>query len=123
MKATNTKKDTLSTDSLSLSNLSLSDLSLSDLSLSGFYQKILAVVFAPVLAVSLSNCTSQPDLESSPVGQCATPRPQVCTMQYAPVCATHSDQHQETHSSACNACADDSVISYLPGTCEEEKAL
>jgi hypothetical protein len=50
---------------------------------------------------------------------CADPRPQVCTMIYAPVCAAHSDGRIETHASACNACADDTVLTYEDGPCEE----
>jgi len=41
-------------------------------------------------------------------------------MIYAPVCATHMDGREETHASACNACADDTVATYTDGACEEE---
>jgi hypothetical protein len=52
---------------------------------------------------------------------CSEPRPQVCTMIYAPVCAVHADGSTQTHASACNACADDSVVGYRSGDCDEEK--
>jgi hypothetical protein len=49
---------------------------------------------------------------------CAEPRPQVCTMIYAPVCAEHRDGHRETHASDCNACADETVVAHRDGPCE-----
>lgn len=54
---------------------------------------------------------------------CEAPRPQVCTMIYLPVCAEHTDGRLETHASACNACADDTVIAYRNDACEDAAAL
>ena len=59
---------------------------------------------------------------------CTNPRPQVCTMIYAPVCATRDtgvrcikapcpSEEQVTKSSGCNACSDEKVISYVDGEC------
>ena len=59
---------------------------------------------------------------------CANPRPQVCTMIYAPVCATRDtgvrcikapcpSEEQVTRSSGCNACSDEKVMSYVEGEC------
>ena len=59
---------------------------------------------------------------------CSNPRPQVCTMIYAPVCATRDtgvrcikapcpSEEQVTKSSGCNACSDEKVISYVEGEC------
>lgn len=52
--------------------------------------------------------------------QCDPPRPQVCTMEYAPVCATLKGGEQRDYSSGCNACADDNVASWAPGKCEQQ---
>jgi hypothetical protein len=49
--------------------------------------------------------------------QCDSPRPQVCTMEYAPVCAYLMAGGSRAYSSGCNACADDAVAVYLPGSC------
>ncbi|MFN2287981.1 MAG: hypothetical protein ABR578_06565 [Chromatocurvus sp.] len=50
---------------------------------------------------------------------CTPPRPEVCTMIYAPVCATLADNvSQKQYSSPCNACADDRVVAYREGACE-----
>lgn len=51
--------------------------------------------------------------------QCPAERPQVCTMEYNPVCATVKSGGQKTYSSPCNACADEQVTQYLGGACPE----
>jgi len=65
--------------------------------------------------------------EKKPV-VCPEKRPEVCTMIYAPVCATRDtgvrcirapcpSEEQVTKSSGCNACSDPKVISYVEGDC------
>jgi hypothetical protein len=59
---------------------------------------------------------------------CAEPRTKMCTTIYQPVCATRDtgvrcikapcpSEEKVTRSSACNACSDPKVISYVPGEC------
>jgi cytochrome c5 len=75
-------------------------------------------VVAFVLVVVLSACATRP--ETPPlVVQCGVERPQVCTMEYDPVCAERVSGGRETYSSPCNACADDTVTGYLRGACPE----
>ncbi|MEZ5569779.1 MAG: hypothetical protein R3E54_15810 [Halioglobus sp.] len=50
---------------------------------------------------------------------CPEPRPQVCTMEYAPTCGLHADGSREQYASPCNACADDRVVATLIGACPE----
>jgi len=52
------------------------------------------------------------------VTACTEPRPQICTMQYLPVCATLKGGVIKTYSSGCSACSDTKVISYKPGKCK-----
>ncbi len=61
---------------------------------------------------------------------CATPRPQLCTMEYRPVCALRDtgircvttpcdSTEQVTYSNACSACADEKVYSYQAEACDQ----
>lgn len=65
----------------------------------------------------LAACAAQP--EPTGLTRCSEPRPQVCTMEYAPVCATLTAGGQKEHASSCNACADDAVTGYVSGMCPE----
>ena len=61
-------------------------------------------------------CSASPP-GPDPVTQCIEPRPQVCTMEYNPVCATLLAGGIKQYASPCNACADDAVFSYLADVC------
>jgi hypothetical protein len=71
--------------------------------------------------LSACNGTTTPHSSSGEGVQCVDPRPQVCTMEYNPVCAVVSDGSSKQYSSPCNACADDAAKSYLPGACLVEE--
>lgn len=49
---------------------------------------------------------------------CEDPRPQVCTLQYQPVCGFSSADEFKTYSNACSACSDEIVTGHRPGACE-----
>jgi hypothetical protein len=56
--------------------------------------------------------------ETSPnLVQCTEPRPQMCTMEYLPVCADLRDGTRRTYASGCVACADADVVGYRPDQC------
>ena len=48
---------------------------------------------------------------------CTDPRPQVCTMDYTPVCGVRVDQTSKTYSNGCSACSDSEVVGYQEGAC------
>jgi hypothetical protein len=50
---------------------------------------------------------------------CTDPRPEVCTMEYRPVCGERKDGSHKTYSNGCNACSDHEVIGYIEGECKE----
>ena len=63
--------------------------------------------------------------------QCTEPRPEICTMDYTPVCATIDNgtrcattpcesTETATYANACSACADPAVIYHLPAACESQ---
>lgn len=66
--------------------------------------------------------------ESTDAKKCQSPRPQMCTKEFRPVCATRDtgircvttpcpSSEMVTKSNACTACSDDKVISYIQGVC------
>lgn len=75
------------------------------------------IALGALLFLFLAACQTQPI--PSLVTQCEDPRPQVCTMEYAPVCADLAAGGKATYASGCNACADDAVSGYLKGECPE----
>jgi len=48
---------------------------------------------------------------------CTEPRPQICTREYDPVCATLQDGNVKTYATGCTSCSDDAVKGYRPGEC------
>lgn len=83
------------------------------------------VILSATTAV-LCGCAETPEraptLPSAPVDawtQCETPRPMVCTMEYAPVCARLAEDELKTYPSRCNACADVAVSAWRAAPCEE----
>ena len=77
-------------------------------------KKIQAMIVVVALFV-LAACAGNP--APLPGTQCSDPRPQVCTMEYNPVCATLVAGGVKQYASGCNACADDAVSSYMPDVC------
>ena len=74
--------------------------------------RFLYVVVVPGLS-ACSAVASQPEVEK----MCTSPRPEVCTMDYAPVCGIRADSTANTYSNACSACSDPKVIGYNTGEC------
>lgn len=73
-----------------------------------------------------------PEAEAPVVTQCTEPRPEMCTMQYLPVCANVAEApvckpgmacpavimlKKKTYSNSCSACSDPKVRSYSEGEC------
>ena len=84
---------------------------------------------ASALLLVLTACAQLPSLPDDAV-RCVEPRPQVCTMDYRPVCATRDNgtrcvttpcdsTETATYANGCGACADPAVIAWVPGACPE----
>lgn len=73
-----------------------------------------------------------PEEHTSVVTQCKDPRPEMCTMQYLPVCGNVAEapvckpgmdcpavimMKKKTYSNSCSACSDPKVRSYTEGEC------
>jgi hypothetical protein len=49
---------------------------------------------------------------------CPEPRPELCTMNYLPVCAQRKDGAFKSYANGCTSCTDTEVIGYRDGECE-----
>ena len=85
------------------------------------------------LALATTSCVGTTDKEAIAATNeavvCTEPRPQICTHDYNPVCATRDTgircvttpcptTEEITYSNGCAACSDKRVISYRPSSCE-----
>ncbi len=78
-------------------------------------------LLATTLTLLLSGCTQQA-MQPSPAPTetpCPEPRPQICTMDYRPVCGQGYSGEQRTFSNGCAACGDDSMRAYIDTACPE----
>ncbi|MCK4837408.1 MAG: hypothetical protein KAS94_01320 [Desulfobulbaceae bacterium] len=78
-------------------------------------QKIyLSTFFAVVVFLNAcSSVTSQPRVDK----MCTEPRPEICTMNYLPVCGVRIGHTSKTYSNGCSACSDSEVVGYNTGKC------
>jgi hypothetical protein len=67
-------------------------------------------VITALLVISLLSLFGCVGGQSKPIDglqtTCIAPRPQICTMDYTPVCARLENGELKTYSNACSACAD-----------------
>jgi hypothetical protein len=66
---------------------------------------------------SITGCTPQPVISPDDMTMCSNPRPEICTMEYEPVCGYSANDEPRSFASACTACSDITVIGYRPGEC------
>lgn len=76
---------------------------------------ILFLLVTTICSCSInSNVTHQ---NNTKIIQCEEIRPQICTMEYLPVCASMNNTNKRTYASGCSACSDINVTHYIPGEC------
>ncbi|MEA3291253.1 MAG: hypothetical protein U9Q71_02950 [Pseudomonadota bacterium] len=81
-------------------------------------------ILLPILAAFaiLAACNSDSDTSSGDSGstlkRCTDPRPEVCTLEYDPVCGVTRDGKTKTYATACNACSNQEVMGYYPKACK-----
>lgn len=82
---------------------------------------LLSALFILCLMGSMAIAAQQRDEQKSENKQtvCTDPRPQVCTMDYRPVCGERKDGSRKTYSNGCTACSDHEVIGYVEGECKK----
>jgi len=65
-------------------------------------------------AYSDKNNTTEPEALIT----CKEPRPQICTREYNPVCATLKDGSTQTMATGCTACSNYQITAYEMGQCK-----
>ena len=72
--------------------------------------KNFALISVLAATALIGACQNQPAQYNEIDNLCADPRPQMCTMNYLPVCGVLEDNSQKTYSNACSACSDGNVV-------------
>lgn len=76
-----------------------------------------AMLLTTLVLLAACSANTPAPVQSLTTNQCSEPRPQVCTLEYNPVCGELAGGTRTEYSSPCNACAHDAVIRYIPGKC------
>ena len=79
-------------------------------------QKLAILVAVAVLGA----CAAQepgPDSTEN-IQACEDPRPQICTLEYAPVCGILGNQERKEFSNGCSACGNADVTGWVAGPCD-----
>jgi len=86
--------------------------------------KMRAVTWIALLATALflSACAAdpqkQPEAAALGMTECENPRPEICTMDYTPVCGQLISGEEKTYANGCSACSVTNVIGYKAGECQ-----
>ena len=69
----------------------------------------------------MAGCATSSEKSMTEAGAtvCEDPRPQVCTADYRPVCATLKDGSSKTYPNGCGACGDANVQYWVENACPE----
>jgi hypothetical protein len=80
----------------------------------------LSIIMIAGLVVGACATAPKDEMAATPGATvCVDPRPQICTMDYRPVCGTLKNGTVKTYSNGCGACADAGVVSWVEGACAE----
>lgn len=96
------------------------------------HQFVKAIILATAFACSACSVSAPVEvvIPAESVIQCGDSRPQMCTREYNPVCATKltgvqcvttpcPSTEELTYATGCTACADTKVIHYRQGSCDD----
>ena len=76
------------------------------------------LLFTAACFMSACQASVPPENVKADLVDCPEIRPEMCTMDYVPVCGNLSDGSLKTFPNWCDACSDPDVISYRHGECE-----
>lgn len=77
-------------------------------------------VFIAACFLSVAACAHDSHEEEKQITLCKDPRPQMCTMNYTPVCGLIEKKEVKTYGNACGACGDVNVSAYLAEECQAD---
>ena len=85
-----------------------------------FNKVVLIVISCVFVSLTSFSCAVAPEKEvlDKKLTKCVTPKPQICTQDYNPVCGFETDGNHKTFSNACTACSNNEVISFDNGACK-----
>jgi hypothetical protein len=81
--------------------------------------KHLMPLFLVVVLASCAYSGEKSNTEAATLIACEEPRPQICTREYNPVCASLKDGTTQTAATGCTACSDSKVVGYEMGECKK----
>ena len=93
---------------------------------------LIPLLVMPLVVAACATPRFTPAGDATGLTHCSDPRPQICTMDYVPVCALRvtdtrciaapcSSGDWVQYPNACSACADKQVRGYLKGECQENQ--
>ena len=81
-------------------------------------RSILSKSIITILFISACGPTQQPHTVKMDAIKCPELRPEMCTMDYNPVCGYLSDGTFKTYANGCSACSEPKVSTYTQGECK-----
>ncbi len=78
------------------------------------------IYYALFFALLVSSCAHHPAgvEQEIKITKCESPRPQICTREYKPVCGFLLDGDHKVYATACVACSNENVSGYVEGECK-----
>lgn len=70
-----------------------------------------------LVSLELGACAAKEPALPADIVQCRDPRPEVCTMEWNPVCGVLEDGSRKTYPTGCTACSHNEVVGWLAGEC------
>lgn len=93
--------------------------------------QLISMTLMLTVLVGCGHAADEPPSKALALTKCSDPRPQMCTMDYRPVCAQRDtgircvkapcpSSEWKTYSNGCSACSDADVSGYRGGSCDED---
>lgn len=80
-------------------------------------KKLLSLILILYAVPYFTSCDTSSDNAITLETMCPEPRPEVCTLDYNPVCGYKSDKASKTYSNGCSACSEKEIVGYKNGEC------